>query len=99
MTKGQEFLANKGFNIPGNKTIAESTAFKAPSNKKLKYINTFFLNIAQKYSHTIEYNPYIPQETVEEKLGKYFSLYLNNPSSTTLKEVLFNAYNDLKAEL
>ena len=99
MTKGQEFLANKGFNIPGNKAIAESTAFKAPSNKKLKYINTFFLNIAQKYSHTIEYNPYIPQETVEEKLGKYFSLYLNNPTSTTLKEVLFNAYNDLKAEL
>ena len=99
MVEGQKFLANKGFNIPGNKAIAESTVFKSPSDKKLKYINTFFLNIAQKYSHTIEYNQYIPQETVEEKMGKYFSLYLNNPQGMSLREVLFNIYSDLRAEI
>jgi len=99
MINGQKTLASKGFNIPGNKLVADSTAFKSPSNKKLKYINTFFLNIAQKYAHSIQYNQYIPQETVEEKFGKYFSLYLNDPSSMTLKEVLKNVYQDLKEEL
>lgn len=99
MINGQKMLASKGFNIPGNKLVAESTDFKSPSNKKLKQINTFFLNIAQKYSHTITFNQYIPQETVEEKLGKYFSLYLNDPNSMTLKDVLRNVYQDLKEEL
>lgn len=99
MTYGQEYLANKGFNIPGNKLIAESTAFKSPSNKKLKEINTYFLNIAQKYSHTLRFNEHIPQETVESVIQKYFSEYLNNPNSSTLQKVLFDIYSELKLEI
>lgn len=99
MVEGQKMLASKGFNIPGNQLVAESTEFKSPSNKKLKYINSFFLNIAQKYSHTLDFNQYIPQETVEEKFGKYFSLHLNDSTGLTLKDVLLNVYQDLKEEL
>ena len=49
---------------------------------------SFFLNIANNYTHPIVYNNYINQLTFENIVGKYMSTYLSNPSGDTLQNVL-----------
>lgn len=99
MTKGQHYMASKGFNIPGNKITANSDEFLHPEDSDLARINQYFARIANKYSHTLEYNQYIPQLTVESKIDKYLSNYLNDPKSTTIEEVLKNIETDLRKEI
>ncbi|MDY2728189.1 MAG: extracellular solute-binding protein [Candidatus Onthovivens sp.] len=98
MTKGQEYMAKKSFNIPGNKAIAESPLFLQNEDSKLNYINNFFMNLATKYTHEIEYNKYISQATFENIVGIYYNPYLENPSGKTLDSVLKNIHDDLERE-
>ena len=98
MTEGQKILADKGFNVPGNKLVAENE-FQSSSDEFTSQLNEFFFDLADNYTETITYNEYVPQETVEEKMGKYFTTYLNDPSSSTLVDVLFNIYNELRLEV
>lgn len=99
MTYGNLFMANKGFNIPGNKVVANSTSFTENDDETLAEINRYFLNIAEKYTHPIVYNKYIPQITFEYIADKYVSTYLRNPSGESLDKVLEKIANDVKKEL
>lgn len=58
MTDGAEFMAEIGFNVPGNKTIAKSTFINVedPDAKKL---NELFVWYLENYTHVIETSPYI----------------------------------------
>ena len=99
MTKGNEYLAGKGFNIPGNKAVANSDAYRNPEDSLLAQINQYFLNVANNHTHAIVYNKYIGQETIEDIVGKYMSAYLANPSSTTLDKVMENIAEELRLEV
>lgn len=98
MTKGNEYMASRGFNIPGNKLVAESDVYKYPENGELAEINQYFLNVATEFTHPIVYNSYIGQETVEEIISKYMSSYLADPSGS-LKSVLDSIAEDVRREL
>lgn len=98
MTKGNEYMASKGFNIPGNKTVANSDTYKFPENGELAEINQYFLDVATNFTHPIVYNNYIGQETIEEIIGKYMSSYLANPSGS-LQKVLDDIAEDVRREL
>ena len=99
MTYGNEYMAAKGFNIPGNKKVANSETYMYPENSEVGSINRYFLNIANNYTHPIVYNNYINQLTFENIVGKYMSTYLSNPSGDTLKNVLKNIADDLAREV
>ena len=99
MTKGNEYMAAKGFNIPGNKIVANSSTFKNPEDSTLAGINQYFLNVATNYTHPIVYNGYIAQTTVEDIFGKYMSTYLSNPTGDTLSNVLEKIAADIDREL
>ncbi len=99
MTYGNEFMAEKGFNIPGNKKVANSEIFMYPENSELGAINRYFLNIANNYTHPIVYNNYINQLTFENIVGKYMSTYLSNPAGEALQDVLNKIADDIKREV
>ena len=99
MTKGNEYMAKKGFNIPGNKLVANSDEYKYPEDAKLASINQYFLEVAQNYTHEIVYNKYYDQEAFEDICGKYMSDYLANPTGISLQSVLNNINEDLRRNL
>ena len=99
MTKGNEYMASKGFNIPGNKLVANSDTYKNPENAELAEINQYFLNVANNYTHPIVYNNSIGQDTFESFLGKHISDYLSNPKGTTLQAVLDKIATDVRREI
>lgn len=99
MTVGQEFMAEKSFNIPGNKLVANSDAFMENEDANIAYINEFFMNIATNYTHEIVYNKYVSQEAFENIIGIYLIPYIENPSSSNLDKVLENIHNDLMLEI
>lgn len=99
MTKGSIYMASKGFNIPGNKRIANSDVYKYPEESELAAINQYFLKIANEYTHPIIYNQYIGQDTVEDIFGKHFSTYLSNPQGNSLQNVLTLIAEDIRREI
>lgn len=99
MTYGNEYMAERGFNIPGNKLTANSEAFMYPEDSTLGYINRYFLNVANNYTHPIIYNNYINQITFEDIVGKHMSTYLANPTGETLEEVIAKINADIDREL
>jgi len=98
MSEGNSYLAKKGFNIPGNRLIAESDAYRSPESSELRELNRYFLKLAET-THPLVRNRYLSQLTVEDKFGKYFSSYLSNPSSSSVANVLKNIRDDLKKEI
>ena len=99
MTKGAKYMAKKGFNIPGNKAVANSDIYRNPDDLKLAEINQHFLKIANDYTHPIVYNKYIDQLTFENICGKYMSDYLSNPTGGTLQGVLDDIAEDLRRNI
>ena len=101
MTQGQDYLAGKGFNIPGNKAVAASDSFLKSENKEQEYINNYFFNIASKYSHNIEYNKDIAQEKVEDKINSTLKPYLEAGVKVTdrqIEDIVFSIYDQLRRE-
>jgi len=99
MTYGQEYMAKKAFNIPGNQLVAESDTFLDPENAKIKKINNYFYNLALNYTHTLTYNQYISQLLVENQFGKNISSWYNNLSADTYESILAKIKTDIKNEL
>ncbi|MDR0831510.1 MAG: extracellular solute-binding protein [Bacillales bacterium] len=99
--EGIKEMAFKGFNLPGNKKIASQDEYLYPEDSKLGEINRIVVEAAENYCYEIKYNKLIPQTTIEEIFGKYFSSYLANYINTdqALQNVLNNIYNDIKNEL
>lgn len=99
MTHGNRYMAAKGFNIPGNKAVANSPVFTNPEDSQLAEINQYFLNVANKYTHPIVYNTEMSQLSFENIIGKHMSDYLANPKGGTLQQVLDGIASDVKREL
>ncbi len=78
-TKGQESLAKQGFNIPGNKKVAETTFLNSDEiSEKDRATNEFFYNLANKHGFVIKYNKYMNQSVVEKVLSAQLSQYFAN---------------------
>lgn len=99
MNEGQTLLASKGFNVPGNKLTAYSSAFTDPKDKKLKEINKFFLDICNNYTHSIIYNSKMSQEKIEGYIQECFKPYLADPTQQKIEDVLYSIYVKIKGGL
>lgn len=98
-TEGMVSLANLGFNIPGNKTVAYDI-FLSVTDEKIRNINEIFLNAATTYSFPIEYNPYLSTTTVERIIGTKMSLYFERREGiTTIDNLLDAIEKDLNDEI
>jgi ABC-type glycerol-3-phosphate transport system substrate-binding protein len=76
-TKGMEEIAKIGYNIPGNKLVAQTTFLSDTSiSEKDKKINEFFYELAENHSFVIESNRYLSQSVVENNVfAPIFSSY------------------------
>ncbi|MEG2015224.1 MAG: hypothetical protein RR086_05775, partial [Clostridia bacterium] len=78
-TKGMEGTAKIGYNIPGNKAVANTTFINDSSISETdKKINSFFYQLALNNSFVIKYNRYMSQSVVEKNvfapvMSKYFA--------------------------
>lgn len=79
-TEGSKSLAQMGYNIPGNKVMAENyfcgAAEDAVIDAKVKTANELFYDYATNNTFVIKFNRYMTQATVEKQLSKNFSAYL-----------------------
>ena len=95
-TEGQVHLANAGFNIPGNKTVAHDV-FAKVSDPTRKELHQFFLKCAENYVIKPIANPYISQIKFEQIVSpKLVSVILGR---TTLDDALKQAEKELNAEI
>lgn len=78
-TEGSKVLAELGYNIPGNKKMAEDyfcgNAEDANLTASVKAANELFYNYAQSNTFVISFNRYLSQSAVENQLSKHFSSY------------------------
>lgn len=99
MTKGNKYMAKKGYNIPGNKLVANSDDYKKADSPKLQEINNFFLNVANTYTHPIVYNKYLDQLTFETIVDNRMVDYFSNPKSVSLQSVLDLIAEDVRRNI
>ena len=99
MTYGEEYMAKKGFNIPGNELVAKSDIFRNPENSRLRKINNYFYNLALNYTHSLTYNKYLSQILVENQIAKNVSTWFNNYSAETYESVLEKIRKDVMNEI
>ncbi len=98
-TVGMESLAELGYNIPGNKTIARDV-FLSVEDPKIRSINEIFLDAAVSYSYPIEYNPYLSTTTIERIIGRSMGLYFERREGlTTIEALLDQIEQDLNDEI
>lgn len=98
MTEGMEELAEIGFNIPGNKTIANSDAFLNPADPKVKERNNYFFDFAMSGNvHPILYNPLISFNKLETHLKNQFSKYFDG--ELAFNTLLTNLRTQIKQEI
>lgn len=94
MTEGQKNLAEIGFNIPGNKSVAMDV-FKKESDPQMKEWNNFFLEEAEKYTVPFPMSGYVSSSFVEETLRNQLREYFMNNVSLDVAikeaETLINA--------
>lgn len=95
-TEGQVYVANAGFNIPGNKTVAYNV-FAKVSDPKRKELHQFFLKCAENYVIKPIANPYLSQTKFGEIVSpKLASVILGR---STLDDALKQAEKELNAEI
>ncbi|MDC7233330.1 MAG: sugar ABC transporter substrate-binding protein [Spirochaetales bacterium] len=94
MTEGQANLAEIGFNIPGNKTVAEEM-YKRESDPQMIEWNNFFLEEAEKYTVPFPMSGYVSssfvETTIQDQLREHF--YNNVSLDVAIKqaETIINA--------
>lgn len=100
-TKGQEIIAKQGFNIPGNKTVAETTFINDTTiPEKTREINRFYYDLALNHGFVIKYNQYMPQSVVEDVLSAELSEYFAKSEGKAYSETLWvNTLNTITSEL
>lgn len=99
MTNGSEYMAEKGFNIPGNLKVARSDAYLQSDRAFIEYMNNYFLEFAMNHTHPLKYNQYISQLTVENQMSKHFSTWINNYDPDTLDDMLESLEEDIRNEI
>lgn len=99
MTKGQEFMAERGFNIPGNMKVAESDLYLNPEDAFLKYMNNYFFNYAIHYTYPLILNNYISQIAIETQIAKNFDTFISNYNINQINQLLANIESDIRNEI
>jgi multiple sugar transport system substrate-binding protein len=99
MIEGAEFMAAKGFNMPGNKAVAESDTYLYPESAELGRVNRYFLDAALNYTDILEYNRHISQNIVESVFGKNLTSWLKNYNPASLPQVLADIERDIFNEI
>jgi|GEM_PF-1045511 len=92
-TEGMKKLASIGFNIPGNKTVANDI-FLSVEDESILEVNTIYLDAANNYAHPIEYNKYVSTTTIERKISEKVSLYFEKREGITSLETLLDAIEE-----
>lgn len=100
-TKGQDIIAKQGFNIPGNKVVAETTFINDESiDANTREINKFFYDLAVNHGFVIHYNDYMPQSVVEDVLSAELSEYFAKSEGKAYSESLWvETLNTITKEL
>lgn len=83
MTEGQKMMAKIGYNIPGNKTVANSDAFLKTGNAKTDARNAYFLKVGESCTVSIPVSLEISEDRYENIMNKEFSLVFEGKQSTT----------------
>jgi multiple sugar transport system substrate-binding protein len=99
LAEGSKYMAQQGFNIPGNKKIAESDDYLVSNDPFLAHMNAYFLDFAKNYTHPVAYNEYISQIVIETKIANNFSTWINNYQPDTLDTLLENIEADIRNEI
>jgi maltose-binding protein MalE len=99
MTKGQEFMAERGFNIPGNLKVAESDIYLNPEDSFLRYMNNYFFNYAINHTHPLILNNHISQIAIETQIAKNFDTFISNYNINQIDQLLSNIESDIRNEI
>ncbi len=67
MTAGTNVTLSKGFNLPGNRTIAQSDKFLHPTDAKEAKLNEWYVWLAD-YTHSLTYTKYIDNAVADGAL-------------------------------
>lgn len=96
MTAGARATLNKGFNLPGNKTIARSDAFLKAEDERVAKLNNWYGWLAE-YSHAFTFTKYIDNSVTDG----YLKTYLTSASkgAMTVEEALRTAGNKINDEI
>jgi maltose-binding protein MalE len=104
-TEYQKEQVGKGYNISGNKTLAEKAFLNSNQDADKLALNTFFYNLSIN-SQTLRYNRYIGTDTIYNIMWLYFSDYFysskhdaTNPDNSDWISCLNNIRNQLNLEL
>jgi len=93
-TVGMETIAEIGFNIPGNKTVAYDVYLNV-QDEEIRTINEAFLTAADNYAHPINYNKYVSTTTIERKISEKVSLYFEKREGITDINTLQDAIEEV----
>ena len=96
MTVGLRTTLNKGFNIPGNKTIALSDAFQNPSNQRDAKLNKWYTWLAD-YTHPLTFSKYVDNSVPDGYLTTYLKSAVNG--TRPLSDALRLAGNEINKEI
>ena len=99
MTDGQEVMAERGFNIPGNLKVAEGDIYLNPDESFLRYMNNYFFNYAINYTHPLILNNHISQIAIETQLAKNFDTFISNYNINHINQLLTNIESDIRNEI
>lgn len=98
MTTIQQEEAAKGFNISGNRTIANEYFANAEGSAEYKALNSFYFNLSQN-SQTLHQNPYISQSKLKSIMWYHFEGYFYGTSTASWETVLDNIRNEINTEI
>lgn len=96
MAVGLKSTLSKGFNIPGNKTIAMSDAFQNPSNERDAKLNKWYTWLAN-YTHPLTFTKYVDNSVPDGYLKTYMESAANG--NMTVAEALRTAGNKINDEI
>lgn len=99
MTTVQEEACLSGFNISGNKTIAEEVFLNTPgASDEYNRLNSFFYNLSMN-SETLPQNRYLTQEDVKKWMWYHLSGYFFQTSGRTWEETLEDIRTELNTQI
>ncbi len=96
MTVGTKATLKKGFNLPGNKTIAKSEDFLNGSDERTKKLNNWYIGLAE-YTHALTFTKYIDNSVADGYLKTYLTSAAKG--SMTVEEALRTAGNKINSEI
>ncbi len=96
MTAGTRATLNKGFNLPGNRTIATGEDFLNASDERTSKLNNWYIWLAD-YTHPLTFTKYIDNSVADGYLKTYLTSAADG--NMTVEEALRMAGNNINSEI